>query len=271
MAPGLAGRAARRVGALGGVAGRRGRGVLSEPAGAGLGPAGRHGPDGDGRPGLVVRRRGRRGRRWREAIVGDDGLRHSLLFETAPTGVQPPRAVDAGRAADAAPRGRRHAPRQRDRGRAGSGTSSGCPGTRAACRHRGVGGRGRGGVRRSLPASSARAGRRDGPAPRHGRAADHDRARDGRAHRRRDVADRRRPAVPDGRDGLPLLADAEAWPLEQRAAADSGKPRHGGPFVDALWTRSADGDAATRKLVDNAVVAPARVPYGSSCPKGQLN
>jgi hypothetical protein len=29
---------------------------------------------------------GRRGRRWREAIVGDDGLRHSLLFETAPDG-----------------------------------------------------------------------------------------------------------------------------------------------------------------------------------------
>jgi hypothetical protein len=29
---------------------------------------------------------GRRGRRWREAIVGDDGLRHSLLLETAPDG-----------------------------------------------------------------------------------------------------------------------------------------------------------------------------------------
>jgi hypothetical protein len=29
---------------------------------------------------------GRRGRRWREAIVGGDGLRHSLLFETAPDG-----------------------------------------------------------------------------------------------------------------------------------------------------------------------------------------
>ena len=29
---------------------------------------------------------GRRGRRWREAIVGDDGLRHSLLLETAADG-----------------------------------------------------------------------------------------------------------------------------------------------------------------------------------------
>jgi hypothetical protein len=29
---------------------------------------------------------GKRGRRWREAIVGDGGLRHSLLFETAPDG-----------------------------------------------------------------------------------------------------------------------------------------------------------------------------------------
>jgi hypothetical protein len=29
---------------------------------------------------------GRRGSRWREAIVGDDGLRHSLLFEAAPDG-----------------------------------------------------------------------------------------------------------------------------------------------------------------------------------------
>ena len=29
---------------------------------------------------------GKRGRRWREAIVGDGGLRHSLLFESAPDG-----------------------------------------------------------------------------------------------------------------------------------------------------------------------------------------
>ena len=29
---------------------------------------------------------GRRGRRWREAIVGQGGLRHSLLLETAPGG-----------------------------------------------------------------------------------------------------------------------------------------------------------------------------------------
>jgi hypothetical protein len=29
---------------------------------------------------------GRRGRRWREAIVGPAGLRHSLLLETAPGG-----------------------------------------------------------------------------------------------------------------------------------------------------------------------------------------
>ncbi len=29
---------------------------------------------------------GRRGRRWREAIVGPGGLRHSLLLETAPDG-----------------------------------------------------------------------------------------------------------------------------------------------------------------------------------------
>jgi hypothetical protein len=29
---------------------------------------------------------GQRGRRWREAIVGEGGLRHSLLFETAPDG-----------------------------------------------------------------------------------------------------------------------------------------------------------------------------------------
>src|SRR5262249_30999421 len=29
---------------------------------------------------------GRRGRRWREAIVGPEGIRHSLLFETFPDG-----------------------------------------------------------------------------------------------------------------------------------------------------------------------------------------
>ena len=34
----------------------------------------------------MVRGRGAAGRRWREAIVGDDGLRHSLLFESAPDG-----------------------------------------------------------------------------------------------------------------------------------------------------------------------------------------
>ncbi len=40
--------------------------------------------------------------------------------------------------------------------------------------------------------------------------------------------------------GLPLLADAEAWPLEQSEPATDSPVNLGigGPFVDALWTRS---------------------------------
>ena len=91
MAPSMAGELRAVAGRWQEIAGVGGRGVLSDAhrdqdRGRSLRRAGT-GPDGDGRPRLVVGR----GRQARPALAGDDpadgaGLRHALLLETAPDG-----------------------------------------------------------------------------------------------------------------------------------------------------------------------------------------
>ena len=273
MAPGLAGElrsaaerweaslAAEGVALLSDADGRRVR-----PAGRAR--AGRRPATGSGGPSPKGGAAGAGARR----SSASGGLRHSLLLETAPgRRVQPPRARDAGRAADAAPRGRRDAPRQRDRGGRDPARRRARPGTRAAWSTS----RGRRSPVRAcarLLAGRGRAGRvgATDPAPRHRRAADHDGAGAGRADRRRDVADRRRPAVPRRTTtGCPLLADAEAWPLEQAEQATDSAVNLG--IGARSWTRCGQdrcGRLRTRKLVDNAVVAPAACPVWFVLPEG---
>ena len=142
MAPGLAGSCAPRP-----SAGRRrwpprswaperrgwAPGSSGEPALAGRRPAtGSGGPSPKGgAAGAGARRSSARA-----------ALRHSLLLETAAgRRVQPSRAVHAGRAPDAAPRGRRHAPRQRHRGGRDPARRRAALGRGRRGRHRGVGDR----------------------------------------------------------------------------------------------------------------------------------
>ena len=256
MAPGLAGRAARRRGALGGDARRRGRGVLSDAVGRRVRPASRH--RAARRPGDRVWwsvAEGRRGRRWREAIVGDggpaalaaarDGARtgsFSHLELATPAGLltlHPEgdgtlhgNAIEAG--------GIRHV----------AGLAVGRAGRR---RHRGVGDRGRGVRARSLagevePGESARrtvlritAGLliTTGPGT-------------GRAHRRRDVADRRRRCRSGWTPtGLPVAARRRGLAARTGGAGEPipGKPRHRGPVrgraVDKIVPR-AEPNSQTR-------------------------
>ena len=86
MAPGLAGelRAVADRWAADARGGRRG--VLSDTVGAGLVRRAGSGRTAAGDRVWWSVAEGRRGRRWREAIVGPGGLRHSLLLETAPDG-----------------------------------------------------------------------------------------------------------------------------------------------------------------------------------------
>ena len=162
---------------------------------------------------------GRRGRRWREAIVGDAaGCATRCCSRPGPDGrFSHLELADAGRAADAAPRGRRDAPRERDRGR------------RDPARRRAPVGRGGRRGRRGL------GGRRAPRAP--GCLA-------AEVEARRVGCDGRSCAITAGllittgpepveridqetwriaggapcrvdADGLPVLPDAESWPLEQ--------------------------------------------------------
>ena len=214
---------------------------------------------------------GRRGRRWREAIVGEGGLRHSLLLETAAgRRVQPPRAVHAGRAADAAPRGRRHAPRQRHRGGRDPARRRAALGRGRRGRHRGVGDR-----RSARCALSARRQIAPGAS-----------ARRTLLRVTAGLLITTGPALVERIDGetwriaggQPFRTDADGVAAAGRCARRGrssnrsprpirGKPRHRGPFVDALWTRSC-ARLPNSKLVDNAVVAPAACPVWFVLPEG---
>ena len=214
------------------------------PDGRRVRPAGRHGPDGDRRPGRWSVADGRRGRRWREAIVGEGGLRHSLLLETAPDGafshlelatpaglltLHPEgdgtlhgNAIEAG--------GIRHVVGLPwEAGGVVDIEGSPVAGGAAPCLLAGAIVPGAS-ARRTLLRVTAGLLITTGPGI-------------GRADRRRDVADRRRPAVPRRRDGLPLLADSRgvAARTTEPATDPQDEPRDRGLVVDNVDKIDAGG------------------------------